>query len=144
MNTFSNAFRSEIIRVARKELKTELQAMRKVLSGHRSDIAALKREIKALASSRPKTQPKAAPSPAEPAPPSGKLHRPRLPAQALAKKRAALGLTQKDMARLLGASSLSVYKWESGQVHPRAAQLDRIAEVLKTGKRKALERLAQT
>jgi len=37
----------------------------------------------------------------------------------------------------LGASSLSVYKWETGHVHPRAAQLERIAEVLKLGKRKA-------
>ena len=59
-------------------------------------------------------------------------------AQALIEKRAALGLTQKQMAQLLRASSLSVYKWEKGHVHPRAAQLDRIAEVLKLGKRKAL------
>ena len=51
-------------------------------------------------------------------------------------KRAALGITQKQMAQLLGASSVSVYKWETGRVHPRAAQLERIAEVLKLGKRK--------
>ena len=59
-------------------------------------------------------------------------------AQALIEKRVALGLTQKQMAQLLGASSPSVYKWETGHVHPRAAQLERIAEVLKLGKRKAL------
>ncbi len=59
-------------------------------------------------------------------------------AQALIEKRAALGLTQKQMAQLLGASSLSVNKWEKGHVHPRAAQLNRIVEVLKLGKRKAL------
>lgn len=55
----------------------------------------------------------------------------------LIEKRAALGITQKQMAQLLGASSLSVYKWETGHVHPRTAQLERIAEVLKLGKRKA-------
>ena len=59
-------------------------------------------------------------------------------AQVLIDKRAALGITQKQMAQLLGASSISVYKWETGHVHPRAAQLERIAEVLKLGKRKAL------
>ena len=59
-------------------------------------------------------------------------------AQVLIEKRAALGITQKQMAQLLGASSLSLYKWETGHVHPRAAQLERIAEVLKLGKRKAL------
>src|SRR3989344_5614539 len=59
-------------------------------------------------------------------------------AQVLIDKRAALGITQKQMAQLLGASSISVYKWETGHVHPRAAQLERISEVLKLGKRKAL------
>ena len=58
--------------------------------------------------------------------------------QTLVEKRAALGITQKEMAQLLGASSLSVYKWVSGQAHPRAAQLERIAQVLKLGKRKAM------
>jgi DNA-binding XRE family transcriptional regulator len=39
------------------------------------------------------------------------------------------------MARLIGASSLSVYKWESGKVQPRAAQKEQIAAALKLGKR---------
>ena len=48
MNTFSNAFRAEVVRMARKELKPELQGLRKALTHHRSEIAALKREVKAL------------------------------------------------------------------------------------------------
>ncbi len=59
-------------------------------------------------------------------------------AKVLIEKRAALDLTLKQMAQLFRASSLSVYKWEKGRVHPRAAQLNRIAEILKLGKRKAL------
>lgn len=46
MNTFSNAFRAEVVRMARKELKPELQGMRKAITSHRSEIAALKREVK--------------------------------------------------------------------------------------------------
>ena len=133
--------------MARKELKPELQGMRKALTHHRSEIAALKREVKALASllkasqrkvkteEVPKEKGKAA---------AGKQPRSRsFGPQALLDKRTALGLTQKEMATLLDASSLSVYKWESGQVQPRAAQLVRIAEVLRMGKREALAKLTE-
>lgn len=144
MNTFSNAFRAEVVRMARKELKPELQGMRKAITGHRSEIAALKREVKALTSQLKATQRqvKATDAPkahgmAEKATPK-KSKQIQFDAKALIGKRAALGITQKQMAQLLGASSLSVYKWETGNVHPRAAQLERISEVLKLGKRKAL------
>ncbi|WP_395457209.1 helix-turn-helix transcriptional regulator [Acidovorax delafieldii] len=144
MNTFSNAFRAEVVRMARKELKPELQGMRKAITGHRSEIAALKRDVKALTSQLRATQRqvKATDAPkakviAETATPK-KSKQIQFDAQMLIDKRAALGITQKQMAQLLGASSLSVYKWETGHVHPRVAQLERIAEVLKLGKRKAL------
>ncbi len=144
MNTFSNAFRAEVVRMARKEPKPEHQGMRKAITGHRSEIAALKREVKALTSQLKATQrqvkttdaPKAKAVAEDVTPKKSK----QIPfdAQVLIEKRSALGITQKQMAQLLGASSISVYKWETGHVHPRAAQLERIAEVLKLGKRKAL------
>ena len=37
--------RSEISRLARKELKTETEALKKVSAKHRAEIAALKREV---------------------------------------------------------------------------------------------------
>ncbi|MNT54627.1 transcriptional repressor DicA [compost metagenome] len=118
--------------------------MRKAITSHRSEIAALKREVKGLTSQLKVTQrqvkvadtPKVRTGAEQGAP---KKPRPiQFNAQALVEKRAALGMTQKEMALLLNASSISVYKWESGKVHPQAAQLERIAEVLKLGKRKAL------
>ena len=144
MNTFSTAFRNEVVRMARKELKPELQAMRRTIAAHRSEIAALKRAANSLTSALKSVQKQVE---ASDAPWSDVMHQTanlkttrqiRFSAQALIDKRAALGLTQKQMAALLGVSSLSVYKWESGHVQPRAAQLQRIAEVLKLGKRKAL------
>ena len=147
MNTFSNAFRAEVVRMARKELKPELQGMRKALAHHRSEIAALKREVKALASllktSKRKVKTVEVPQDVGKA---AEVKQPRsgnFGPQALLEKRTALGLTQKEMATLLGASSLSIYKWESGQVQPRAAQLVRIAEVLRMGKREARAKLAE-
>ena len=130
--------------MARKELKSELQGMRKAITSHRSEIAALKREVKALTSQLKATerQVKAADVPKAKAVTENvtpkKSKQIQFDAQALIDKRAALGISQKQMAQLLGASSLSVYKWETGHVHPRAAQLERITEVLKLGRRKAL------
>jgi DNA-binding transcriptional regulator YiaG len=146
MNTFSNAFRAEVVRMARKELKPELQAMRKSLTSHRSEIASLKREIKALSSQfkASKRLSKTDQPPAEEAafePRKGGRQWTFKP-EALTAKRIELGVTGLDMAKLLQASPLSVRKWETGNANPRAAQLVRIRDVLTMGKRKALSVLA--
>lgn len=147
MTTFSNAFRSEVVRMARKELKPELQGMRKSLTAHRSEIAALKREVKSLTSQlkaaqrQVKAPAKAAVEEEAPARKGGRkwVFKP----EALAAKRAEFGLSAKEMGKLLQAGHLSVYRWEAGKAHPRAAQLERIHEVLGLGKRKALALLAE-
>ena len=147
MNTFSNAFRAEVVRMARKELKPELQGLRKALTHHRSEIAALKREVKALTSlvktARRQVKSVDVPRALAEAKTVVKPRQSGFAAQALLDKRTSLGLTQKDMATLVGSSSLSVSRWESGQVQPRAAQLERISVVLAMGKRKVLAVLAQ-
>ncbi len=145
MTTFSNAFRSEVVRMARKELKPELQGMRKALISHRSEIAALKREVKALTSQLKAAQrvvkTTAAPLEDEPATAHRGGRKWVFKPDALTAKRAELGITAKDMARLLEASPMSLSKWESGKANPRAAQLVRIRNVLGLGKRRALAML---
>ena len=172
MTAFSNAFRSEVMRMARKEVKTELGALRKAVTTQRSDIAALRRDLKALTTqvrALVKAQEKAeliaerpqadrgrskafSGSPQAQAvsealgAPGGKARGGRkfiFSHEALVAKRHALRLTQKEMARLLGVSALSVYKWETGEVTPRAAQLERVREVLKVGVRAARKALAE-
>lgn len=143
MSSFANALKSEIARVARKEMKDEILALRKSTTAHRSEIASLKREVKSLTSLLKKAQRavKTPAAPAEPqkAPPSSRPL--RFSVDKLAAHRAYLGISQAQMAKLLRASALSVYKWESGKVQPRAAQLERIATVLKMGKREAAAQL---
>lgn len=146
MTTFSDAFKAEIARVARKELKDEWTALRKSVAAQRAEIAALKRDVKELRSqikANDKTLRKALPAQAEPAAVDGPTaKRGGFSAERLAAHRAALGLTQAQMASLLGASALSVYKWESGQVQPRAAQWARIRSVMALRKRAAHRQLA--
>jgi len=143
MSTIANALKQEIARVARKELKEEIAALRKLTTTHRSEIASLKREIKALhgvvksvqkGMARPASSPRVAPVEAD-APTQRRGRQAEFSAEQLAAHRAQLGLTQAQMARLIGASALSVYKWESGKVQPRAAQKAQIAAALQLGKR---------
>ena len=143
MNTLINALKAEIVRLARKELKGDLLALRKITAAQRSEIAALKREIKALqgqVKSNQKTLKTVQPAaPAEDEAPRRAL---RFNAEGFAAQRARLGISQAQMAQLVGASTLSIYKWETGKVRPRAAQLERIAAVRQLGKREAMARLA--
>lgn len=143
MNSLTNALKAEIARVARKELKDELQALRKATTGHRSEIASLKRELKTLRSqlkANTKVVKAVMPVKAEEPVAGRKI---RFSAESFAAQRAKLGISQAQMAQLLGVSGLSVYKWESGKVQPRAAQLERIASIRGLGKREAAARLAQ-
>ena len=59
-------------------------------------------------------------------------------AERLKTQRARLGFTQEQMAKLLGVSSLSIWKWESGGAVPRASRVPKILQLLSLGKREAL------
>lgn len=47
------------------------------------------------------------------------------------------------MAKLLGVSALSVYKWESGKTRPREKQIQAIAGIRTLGKRAVQQRLGE-
>lgn len=150
MTTFSESLKKEMSRLAKKEQKGELTALRKAVTAHRSEIAGLKRQVKELVSahralvkglSRPEVSPSA--DNKESTAKSRPGRKRTFNAEAFAAKRASFGITQGQMAKLVDSSSLSVYKWESGQVNPRAAQLERIFAVMQMGKREARAILEQ-
>lgn len=148
MTAFSDAFRAEVLRMARKEIKRELESLRKTVMAQRSEIAALKRDVKGLASQVKGLHKVAArqtgtgKAPAQDAEaPARRRRRFQFKAEVLAAKREQLGISQQAMAVLLEASSLSVARWESGKAMPRAAQLKRIQVVLKMGQREVKAKL---
>jgi DNA-binding transcriptional regulator YiaG len=140
MANFASLLKSEISRIARKEIKAETQALKKASAQYRSDIAALKRRLleqeRQIAKLR-KSKPKVA---AEQADGSTQL---RFRADGFATLRKKLGLSAADMGKLLGVSLQTVYHWEKGQSKPRTSQLQAIAAVRKLGKRGAAARLAE-
>lgn len=145
MTTFATSLKKEIARVARRELKSELEAMRRTSTGYRSEIAALKKQLRETSArirqleKGQKQVVKALPAPEEPE----HTRKPRaFNAESFAAYRQKMGLTQADMAKLLGVSSLSIWKWESGQVVPRERLNAAIRDAYKLGKREVKERLA--
>lgn len=141
MPNFVSMLKSEISRVARKEVRTEIQALKKAASSHRSDIAALKRRAQALERELRRlgrTGPKATASQtgaAEVATPS------RYSAKSLASQRRRLGLSASDCGLLVGASAQSIYNWEEGNVRPQPKHLAAIAALRSMGRRGVATRL---
>lgn len=138
MQNLAQTLKQEIARIVRKELRQDVAALRKAASGYRSDIAALKRTVKDLQVQLRSTQ-RASARNAPPQSQEGAVPRAgrkaSFDAERLKAKRLALGLSQAQMAALLGISTLSQWKWESGQVTPRASKLVRYFEVMAMGKR---------
>ena len=135
--------KSEITRLARKQVRDETLDLKKTIAPYRSDMAALKKrtqaleqQVKRLTRGIAKTK---TPSPAA-AEDGDKAH--RFSAKGFAKTRQRLGLSAQDFGALIGASALSVYKWEKGEVGPRAKYIAAIAAVRSIGKKEAEARLA--
>jgi len=142
MPNIGTVLKSEISRVSRKEARGETQGLKKSIAQYRSQIADLRRRMQALEQQVKrlgKAAARTAPASVEPEEQGSHL---RFSAKGLANHRKRLGLSAAAMARLLGVSALSVYKWESGKVRPRARQIEAIAALRGLGKRQVAERLA--
>lgn len=141
MPNFSSLLKSEISRIAKKEIRAESGALKKSSSQHRSDIAALKRRVAELEGMLRKLLRGRSTPATEKALSGEKSLRFRVSGFITLRKK--LDLSAAEMGQLLGVSAQSVYKWEQGKARPRASQLRQIAQVRKLGKRQVQERLAQ-
>jgi DNA-binding XRE family transcriptional regulator len=143
MANLAAVLKSEVIRLARKELRAETDALKKTVSAQRSEIAALKRRtaeleksLKALARLANKAGRGAQSAPDEVD--TGSL---RFRAAGMANNRKRLGLSAEDFGLLVGASGQSVYLWEGGKAKPRPQYIAAIAALRGVGKREVVERL---
>ncbi|QBK03783.1 helix-turn-helix domain-containing protein [Hylemonella gracilis] len=139
MANISSLLKSEITRLARKEIRSEVEGLKKAVAHYRSDIAKLKRELAAQEKKIArlgKSTPSAISDTSDDGP---KL---RFRAAGFASLRKKLGLSAADMGKILNVSLQTIYHWEKGTAKPRASQLVRIAEVRKLGRRGAAAKLA--
>jgi DNA-binding transcriptional regulator YiaG len=143
MSSLANQLKSEISRIARKEIKSDSKALKQASSRYRAEIAELKRRLAALESLVKKLSKGAARSsaPASATAPTAAAGALRFRPAGFASLRKKLGLSAQEMGKLVGVSAQSVYHWEAGKSKPRASQLQAIAQVRHLGKREVQARL---
>jgi DNA-binding transcriptional regulator YiaG len=130
MPTFAAAFRTEIRRLAAREVRralsplTRLQGRVKALRvssrGHHADVARIERGLRRL-------KDRLAARDARGKAPRG----PRTPPRVVRAMRSRLGMTRVEFARLLGVSPGSIFGWETGRTVPRGPSRARLAELRK-------------
>ena len=140
MPNIASVFKDEIVRVARKEIRNELAALKKASTTHRAEIAALKRRAQELEREvRMLTRALASAAPAKVRDVTNKPT--RFSAKGFTSQRKRLALSAADCGLLVGASGQSVYNWEAGSARPRATHLAAIAALRSLGKKDAAARL---
>lgn len=142
MPNIANVLKSEIARVARKEVRAETKGLKQAIAPYRAQIAELKRRTREL-ELQVKRLGRATAKAVSAAPGEDPSERNlRFSAKGLAAQRRRLGLSAHSFGALIGASGQSVYKWEEGKTRPRAKNLPAIAALRTMGKKEAAARLA--
>ena len=141
MANLTSVLKEEITRLARKEIKSETEALKKAASQYRSEIVDLKRRAVALEKQLSKlgkevsrnTPPKIEADPS-------KI---RFIAKGFKSMRKKLGVTAKKLSVLLDISVPTIYNWEVGISKPKQAQLVRIAHLRTMNKKEVADVLVQ-
>lgn len=158
MANIAVALKNEITRLVRKEVRQDMDDMKKALRAQRADNSALKKQVAEMQRALSKlagqvsTSAKASQHPAvqvldsgasSAAPSNIALYRASFSADGFAKLRKSWKLSAEAMGTLVGASGQSVYKWEQKGVVPRDKQLIQIWAVKDLTREQALARLAK-
>ncbi len=145
MANIASVMKEEIIRLARKELRSETEKLKKASAQYRSEIAALKRRSVELEKQVSRLEKGGTKNVEVKTNPDGTT-KARFTAKGFKTLRQRLGLTAEEIASLLGVSAQTIYNWEAGNSSPREQQMVRIVMLRGMGKREVdaiLEKLAE-
>lgn len=137
MSNIAAAFRQEITRLARREVRGQVAGLRKASAKFRKDIARLKRAAAELLSEIARLRRTAGEAPAR----ETDAAKTRFTARSVIAHRRRLRLSAADYGQLIGVTGHTVYAWEHGASRPRHAQRAALAAVRAMGRREALARL---
>lgn len=140
MPNVATVLRDETTRLARKEIRQQLDPLKKAIAELRRTVTSLKTEVAGIKRSLRflEQQEKRR---LETPPATETVGSIRFSPKWVKADRKRLGLSAKDYACLVGVSSLTIYNWETGKSKPNAERLAAWAEVRGIGKREAQRRL---
>ena len=142
MPNIAVTFRQEITRLARREIRSQTQGLRKASAQFRRDIAELKRHASKLKSEVARLERRVGKDVA-PKITEADSAKVRFAAKGVIAQRSRLGVSAADYGKLIGVTAHTIYKWEHGTSRPRRAQLSAFASIRRLGKTEALARLEQ-
>lgn len=142
MPNLVSVLKDEIRRLARKEVKSYGDALKRALTQCRQDVTKLRKlvheqqqKLKFLAAQ--KTNGRSVRPAAD-----DELAGIRYSTRSVRAQRRRLGLSAADYGKLIGVSGLTIYNWEHGKSRPRKAQITALVAIRGIGKRQAMKRLA--
>jgi len=134
MTELANALKTEISRLARKELKAQLEPLKRSAAQSKAQLAVLREEVGEL-NRRLRALEKQVRRPIDQSAEMQKTTRQRFTAKGFETMRRRLGLSHTEMGRLIGVSDQSVRKWEDGVAVPRLKFQQAIFALRGVGKR---------
>lgn len=143
MTNIAQILKSEISRVARKEVRQEIEGLKKTATQQRGAIASLRRDLAELQKQvrqLGKLAAKSAQMTLAESPRDQNVAR-RFSPTRLAAHRSKLGLSAAAYGQLVGVSGQSIYLWEQGKARPQPAQLQVLVAVRGLSRREAAARL---
>jgi len=136
MPNIGSVLKQEIIRLSRKESRSQIDPTRKAAIRQRREVAELRRQVAQLTRQVGLLSRKTLGAPAGvPADDKGKPA--RFSVKGLRVQRERLGLSAEDFGKLLGVSAQSIYNWEHEKARPRVEQASKVAALRGVGKREA-------
>lgn len=141
MSNIAAALKEEIVRLARKEIRSETERFKKTSAQFRSEISNLKKrvtELDRLVSrlNRGAVEKKKAKA-------EKKERRVRYSAKGLVAMRRRLGFSAADLGVLLGVTAQTIYNWEAEKSQPRPQQLESYAAMRDIGKKQAVAKIQE-
>ncbi len=142
MGKMETALRSEIGRLARKEMRTtylplgrEVRRLKRTVSAMRKTVAVLARLGAELQAQRTAERARLAAAPEA-------VQAARVSPRLVKKLRKRLGVSQSELASLVGVSTNSVGFWEQGKARPRGRNKEALVALRRLGRREIARILA--
>lgn len=142
MPNLTALLKQEISRLCRREIRKEVDTIKKASATYRRDIAALKRKVAELERKSARLT-KLAGTQGKKTPPELPDRPVRFVAKGFRAHRTRFGLSASQMGKLLDVSEQSIYNWETERARPRREQMAKIVALRLWGKREAHARLQE-
>jgi DNA-binding transcriptional regulator YiaG len=143
MGKIETVLKGEIARLARRETKALIGKYVDELRRLQKRVASLERELRGVKAARAQEQAKRKVTTAVATAASEKAATIRLSPRLIRSLRNRLGISQAELAKLVGVSAVAVGNWESGKSKPRDESKARIAALRSLGRREVRRLLTQ-